>query len=96
MRRSEATSATRSSAGAIIVLASGVVVAAPLLSEPAQELVLVAIPASPSVAASDPVGVEFIPAVEFPAPPQLKTVKMSNVRVQMDQIHKLKRRAMAI
>lgn len=48
------------------------------------------------VAASEPVGVEFIPAVEFPAPPQLKTVKMSNVRVQMDQIHKLKRRAMAI
>jgi hypothetical protein len=48
------------------------------------------------VAASDPVGVEFIPAVEFPTPPRLRSVKMSNVRVQMDQVHNLKRRAMAV
>lgn len=44
----------------------------------------------------DPVGVEFIPAVEFPAPPALVTVKMSNVRVQMDQVQGLRRRAMAV
>jgi hypothetical protein len=47
-------------------------------------------------AASDPVGVEFVPAVEFPAPPRLRSVKMSDVRVQMDQVHKLIRRAIAV
>jgi hypothetical protein len=44
----------------------------------------------------DPVGVEFIPLVQFPAAPPLATIKMSNVRVQMDRVEKLRRRALAV
>jgi hypothetical protein len=45
---------------------------------------------------SDPVGVEFIPLVQFPEPAPLTAIKMSNVRVQIDKVEKLRRRAVAL
>ena len=45
---------------------------------------------------SEPVGVEFIPLVDFPEPPPLTTIRMSKVRVQMSAVLDLQNRAEAV